>query len=470
MTKRPTDHLEPAPKKRSGDRQISREEPPSDDDEEQEIGEGFARADNTAIKKRKIFKARRGASPAPVPASEEATAGGKAPASAGSNPFAGISLTPAAAASGNPFAGMSLPVQTAASKAPEPVAEARSAAQPHSAAAEPAPPSTSEPIGADVPVAEAAPAEHAPEEAGPEDAAQPGAAAAAAPAEQPQADRAKSSEAGSNAEAPAGTSGNAFASFAASNSKSAFGALSADAAAASNSFGNGSSLGASGFKSFSAAPSSSAPATTGFSFTPGASASFTFSTSSAPATSSFPAMTSIFQQSSQPSTSLFGSSSAAVAPAVSLPPEDANRVTGEEEERSVYTGDGVLFEYDEAERQWRERGRGEMKVNVGASGKARLIMRNKGNFRLLLNASIWPGMKVTPMDGGKGVTFIVMNAAQSTGDSKAGVEGKDGEGDAPEEGKMSTWAYRVKMEAKLAEFAAAVNEHRTPVSAAEDNV
>ena len=83
---------------------------------QQEIGEGFARADNTAIKKRKIFKARRGAAPAPVPASEEATAGGKAPASAGSNPFAGISLTPAAAASGNPFAGMSLPAQTAASK------------------------------------------------------------------------------------------------------------------------------------------------------------------------------------------------------------------------------------------------------------------------------------------------------------------------------------------------------------------
>ena len=42
-----------------------------------------------------------------------------------------------------------------------------------------------------------------------------------------------------------------------------------------------------------------------------------------------------------------------------------------------------------------------LQVNVGASGEARLIMRNKGNFRLLLNASIWPGMKVTPMDGGK---------------------------------------------------------------------
>ena len=42
-----------------------------------------------------------------------------------------------------------------------------------------------------------------------------------------------------------------------------------------------------------------------------------------------------------------------------------------------------------------------MKVNVGARGGARLIMRNRGNFRLLLNANIWPGMTVTPMDGGK---------------------------------------------------------------------
>ena len=70
----------------------------------------------------------------------------------------------------------------------------------------------------------------------------------------------------------------------------------------------------------------------------------------------------------------------------------------------------------------------------------------------------------------QGVTFIVMNAAHSTGDSKAGTEGKDDGVETPEEGKMSTWAYRVKMEAKLAEFTAAVNVHRTPVSAAEDNV
>ena len=63
-----------------------------------------------------------------------------------------------------------------------------------------------------------------------------------------------------------------------------------------------------------------------------------------------------------------------------------------------------------------------------------------------------------------------MNAAQSTGDNKAGGKGKGDGAETPEDGKMSTWAYRVRMEAKLAEFTAAVNEHRTPVSAAEDNV
>lgn len=64
-------------------------------------------------------------------------------------------------------------------------------------------------------------------------------------------------------------------------------------------------------------------------------------------------------------------------------------------------GDGVLFEY--AESQWRERGRGEMRVNVavGAGAQARLVMRQRGNLRLLLNANLFPGMKLTPMDGGK---------------------------------------------------------------------
>lgn len=67
--------------------------------------------------------------------------------------------------------------------------------------------------------------------------------------------------------------------------------------------------------------------------------------------------------------------------------------------RHVRAGDGVLFEYIDS--QWRERGRGEMKVNVGVGDKARLVMRQRGNLRLLLNANIFPLFKLTPMDGGK---------------------------------------------------------------------
>ena len=70
----------------------------------------------------------------------------------------------------------------------------------------------------------------------------------------------------------------------------------------------------------------------------------------------------------------------------------------------------------------------------------------------------------------QGVTFIVMNAVQTPAESKAGEEPQQDAGDTSKEGKMSTWAYRVKMASKLEEFTAAVNEHRTPVSAAENNV
>ena len=64
-----------------------------------------------------------------------------------------------------------------------------------------------------------------------------------------------------------------------------------------------------------------------------------------------------------------------------------------------------------------------------------------------------------------------MNAAQLPEDSKASEEGKQDVGEAPVlDAKMRTWAYRVKLEAKLAEFTAAVNEHKAPVRDAENNV
>lgn len=95
-----------------------------------------------------------------------------------------------------------------------------------------------------------------------------------------------------------------------------------------------------------------------------------------------------------------GAAAAAVPEASLLPLQDAK--TGEEDEQAVFTAQGTLFEFD-AGKTWRERGRGELRVNVPkqGGGAARLVMRSKGNLRLLMNASLWPDMVVTKMDDGK---------------------------------------------------------------------
>ncbi|XP_076925232.1 nuclear pore complex protein NUP50B-like [Bidens hawaiensis] len=119
--------------------------------------------------------------------------------------------------------------------------------------------------------------------------------------------------------------------------------------------------------------------------------------------------------------------------------------TGEENEKAVFTADSVLFEFIDG--GWKERGKGELKVNVSTTGneKGRLVMRAKGNYRLILNASLFPDMKLTNMDK-KGITFACLN---STG------EGKDG---------LSTFALKFKDPAIVEEFRAVVTQHKGNVN------
>ncbi|WOG89292.1 hypothetical protein DCAR_0208529 [Daucus carota subsp. sativus] len=114
--------------------------------------------------------------------------------------------------------------------------------------------------------------------------------------------------------------------------------------------------------------------------------------------------------------------------------------TGEENEKAIFTADSVLFEFLDG--GWKERGKGEIKVNVSSvgTGKARLVMRAKGNYRLILNASLYPGMKLTAMEK-KGVTFACMN---SNGEGK-----KD---------ELSTFALKFKDASIVEEFREAVTE------------
>ncbi|KAH8521067.1 hypothetical protein H0E87_002207 [Populus deltoides] len=107
--------------------------------------------------------------------------------------------------------------------------------------------------------------------------------------------------------------------------------------------------------------------------------------------------------------------------------------TGEENERVVFSADSVVFEFLDG--GWKERGKGELRVNVSTTGaeRARLLMRARGNFRLILNANIYPDMKLTNMDK-RGITFACMNSIG---------EGKD---------SLSTFALKFKDSSIVEEF------------------
>ncbi|OAY80307.1 Nuclear pore complex protein NUP50B [Ananas comosus] len=115
--------------------------------------------------------------------------------------------------------------------------------------------------------------------------------------------------------------------------------------------------------------------------------------------------------------------------------------TGEENEKSVFTADAVLFEYLEG--GWKEKGKGELKLNVSKSSdeKARLVMRAKGIYKLILNASLYPDMSLKDMDK-RGVSFACLNSAG---------EGKEG---------LNTFALKFKDSGIREEFHVAVAAHK----------
>lgn len=117
--------------------------------------------------------------------------------------------------------------------------------------------------------------------------------------------------------------------------------------------------------------------------------------------------------------------------------------TGEENEKAVFNADAVLFEYLDG--GWKERGKGELKVNISTSvaDRARLIMRARGNLRLILNASLFPDMKLANMDK-RGITFACINSC-------TGGEGKDA---------LSTFALKFRDASVVEEFRAIVTTHK----------
>ncbi|EOA40442.1 hypothetical protein CARUB_v10009168mg [Capsella rubella] len=152
--------------------------------------------------------------------------------------------------------------------------------------------------------------------------------------------------------------------------------------------------------------------------------------------------------------SLFGATGSSIikkSEGTGFPPkQEVSTETGEENEKVAFTADSIMFEYLDG--GWKERGKGELKVNVSSNGaKARLVMRAKGNYRLILNASLYPEMKLANMDK-KGITFACVNSVS---------EGKEG---------LSTFALKFKDPTIVEEFRVAIDKHKDskPVEKAEE--
>lgn len=104
---------------------------------------------------------------------------------------------------------------------------------------------------------------------------------------------------------------------------------------------------------------------------------------------------------------------------VSPTPARSRKVTGEEEEETLFNHSVTLFAL--VGKQWKTRGKGDLRVNTSKKSGGRLIMRQKGTLRLLLNAGIFEGITVSKM-GQDAVTFSCVNGAD---ESVATKEGED---------------------------------------------
>ncbi|NWW40929.1 RNB3L protein, partial [Panurus biarmicus] len=74
-------------------------------------------------------------------------------------------------------------------------------------------------------------------------------------------------------------------------------------------------------------------------------------------------------------------------------------ITGEEAEHNVLQINCKLFVFNKLSLTWTERGRGSLRLNDTSSNKhgmlkSRLIMRNQGSLRLILNTQLWEQMVI----------------------------------------------------------------------------
>lgn len=114
-------------------------------------------------------------------------------------------------------------------------------------------------------------------------------------------------------------------------------------------------------------------------------------------------------------------------PVTAILPE-VQRVTGEEREKNIVQVPARLYAFDVSHQSWKERGRGEVRLNDACQSEgvfqSRLVMRTLGSYHVLLNTHLWAQMKceranqksirITAQHGSDGnvSVFLIMGAAK----------------------------------------------------------
>ncbi|KAF9466168.1 hypothetical protein BDZ94DRAFT_1213575 [Collybia nuda] len=90
-------------------------------------------------------------------------------------------------------------------------------------------------------------------------------------------------------------------------------------------------------------------------------------------------------------------------------------MTGEEEEQTIHQVRGKLFSLSDGN-QWKERGTGTLKLNVRRSdgSGARLVMRKEAVYTLLLNVTLFHGMRCTLAQDPRYLRFSVIEDGATT--------------------------------------------------------
>ncbi|XP_016078242.1 PREDICTED: ran-binding protein 3-like [Miniopterus natalensis] len=113
-------------------------------------------------------------------------------------------------------------------------------------------------------------------------------------------------------------------------------------------------------------------------------------------------------------------------------------ITGEEAEYNVLKINCKLFVFNKTTQSWTERGRGALRLNDTASGdcgafQSRLVMRNQGSLRLILNSKLWAQMEIqranhqnlritaTDLEDYSIRVFLIQASAKDTGSLYAAI-------------------------------------------------